>query len=75
MPKQVPLDLDYDRMTDEQAAKYLGVKRQTLALWRCTGRYGLRFTRVGRAIRYSKSDLDEWLAERSGTSTTQLAGW
>lgn len=47
------------------AAEYLGVKPHTLEIWRCTGRYGLPFVRVGRRIKYRRADLDAWLASRT----------
>ena len=51
------------------AAEYLGFKPQTLAIWRTTGRYGLPFLKLGRLVRYRKSDLDKWLASRRRTHT------
>jgi excisionase family DNA binding protein len=51
--------------TTEQAAQFLGVKPQTLSVWRVTGRYDLPFIRVGRNIRYRQVDLDRWLASRT----------
>ena len=47
-----------------EAAEYLGFQPQTLAIWRTTGRYGLPFLKLGRLVRYRKSDLDAWLASR-----------
>ena len=41
-------------MTPEQAAEYLGVATQTLAVWRSTGRCALPFVKVGRNARYRK---------------------
>lgn len=41
-------------------AKYLTVSKQTLDLWRCQGR-GPKFLKIGRAVCYRRSDLDEWL--------------
>jgi len=52
-------------LTRQQAAEYLGLRRQTLAAWASTGRYGLPFIRVGRKVRYRQSDLDRWLRERT----------
>lgn len=49
----------------EEAAAYLDVKPQTLACWACTKRYGLRYIRVGRNIRYRKRDLDAFLDART----------
>ena len=57
-------------LTREQAAAYLGVKPRTLAVWASTRRYGLRFVKVGRAVRYRMADLERWLAARTvGTVT------
>lgn len=61
------------RVPAREAAAILGVEEQTLAAWRSSGRYGLRYTKVGRLVKYNLSDLEKWLNERSGTSTTQLA--
>ena len=55
-----------DLLTPEQAGEYIGgVKSQTLALWRCSGRYGIPFIRVGSKIRYRRADLDRFLAART----------
>jgi excisionase family DNA binding protein len=53
-----------DLFTPEQAANYLGLKPQTLANWRMTGRYQLPFLRCGRLIKYRSADLDQWLESR-----------
>ena len=54
-----------DLFTPEQAAAYLGLKPQTLANWRTTGRYNLPFLRCGRLIKYRAADLDWWLESRT----------
>ena len=51
----------HDRMTREEAARYLGVQPRTLEIWATTGRYNLPYIRVGRRVQYSKSDLDRFL--------------
>lgn len=48
----------------DQAAELLRVKPGTLAIWRCTGRWSLPFLRVGRSVRYRRSDLEAWLSSR-----------
>ena len=49
----------HDPLYDElEAAAYLKAAPRTLAVWRCTGRYDLPFVKVGRSVRYRKSDLD-----------------
>ena len=59
------MNAQQDELLDESAtALTLKVKPQTLSVWRMTGRYALPFVRVGRSIRYRKSDLEVWLASR-----------
>ena len=59
-----------DELLDtDEAANYLGVARNTLEVWRSAGRYGLQFVRVGRRIKYRKSDLDAWIESRTASST------
>jgi len=51
--------------TRREAAAYLGLKPQTLAVWAVTGRYGLPMVRVGRSVRYRVTDLERWLTART----------
>lgn len=53
----------------EQAAAYLSVASQTLAVWASSGRHDLPYIRVGRAVRYRIRDLDAWLESRVRTRT------
>lgn len=43
------------------AADYLAVSIPTLATWRCTKRYDLKYYKIGRAVRYRRSDLEAFL--------------
>lgn len=52
-----------------EAAEYLGIGVQTLAVWASTGRYGVPFIKVGRRAMYRQADLDAWLASRTATHT------
>jgi excisionase family DNA binding protein len=52
-------------LTREQAAEYLGIAPQTLAVWAVTGRYDLPFIKIGRCARYRKSDLDKFIDRRT----------
>jgi excisionase family DNA binding protein len=52
-------------LTRREAAAYLGVRPETLAVWHCTGRYRLPVVKVGRAVRYRLADLEAWLAART----------
>ena len=48
-------------LTEIEAAARLGLKVATLRAWRHQGK-GPAFVRLGRAIRYLRSDIDEFLA-------------
>lgn len=48
----------------EEAAHYIGVATQTLALWSAKGRYSIPMIKVGRLSKYLKTDLDKWLESR-----------
>ena len=52
-------------LTREQAAEYIGIRPQTLAVWALTQRYGLPLVKVGRLVRYRRSDLDAFLERRT----------
>ena len=52
-------------LTESQAAEMLGIKPQSLAVWRCHKRYQLAFIRVGRCIRYRQSACERFLDERT----------
>ena len=68
----LPTRRDPDSLfTTPEAAAYLGVSPKTLETWRCTGRHGLPYIRVGRLVRYRMRDLEEWLAARSQDHTGQ----
>lgn len=56
-----------------EAATYLGVSVHTLHDWASTGRYGLRFFRVGRKCVYLQSDLDAFLSARAAGNTSTEA--
>jgi hypothetical protein len=48
-----------------EAAEYLGVRAQTLAVWQSTRRYQIPCAKVGAKAMYRLSDLDKWLASRT----------
>jgi len=49
------------------------IPETTQAVWRCTNRYGFRdlVIKVGRCVRYRRSDIEQWLESRR---TTQMDG-
>ena len=57
-------------MRTPEAAAYLNVQSSTLEQWRWNGR-GPRFSKLGRAVRYRQSDLDEFLNARVFSNTTE----
>ena len=48
-------------LTPKQAAEYLGVKENTLAVWRSTKRYDLPFVKIGRSVRFDIRDLEQFI--------------
>jgi len=59
-------------LDEKQAASHLTLSPGTLAVWRSTGRYALPFLKVGRMVRYRRSDLDAWLDARARLSGTTV---
>jgi len=58
-----------DSLLDRKsAARYLRLAPGTLAVWDCTKRYDLKPIKIGRAVRYRRSDLDKFIEERLGKS-------
>ena len=54
-----------DLLNTEQAASYLGVTPRTLEVWRCTKRQAIPYIKVGRLVKYRKTELDHWLAQQT----------
>jgi excisionase family DNA binding protein len=54
----------------EEAAQLLGFSPRALEAWRCRGG-GPRYLRVGRSIRYRRSDLHAWAEARVYSSTAE----
>lgn len=52
-------------MTRVEAAHYMGVQPETLEVWASTKRYNLTFIKVGRYVRYRKSDIDKFLKKHT----------
>lgn len=56
-----------DLLTREQAAEYLGITPRTLAVWACVKRYNLPYVKVGRLVKYRRTDLDAFIDRRTVT--------
>ena len=59
-------------LTTHEIAETWGIKDQTLRVWRCTGRNRLPFVKVGGAVRYRLSDVEEFLDRNRAISTAAL---
>ena len=57
--------------SNEEAASYLGIKPATLEIWRCTKRYEIPYLKIGRCVRYRRTDLDHWLQSRASDNQTE----
>jgi excisionase family DNA binding protein len=55
-------------LTRREAAAYLGVSEQTLAIWKCTGRYNLPYIKIGRLVKYKRQDLDAFITRNYNTA-------
>lgn len=55
-------------LTPDQMAAAIDVTSGTLSVWRSTGRYGIPFIKIGRKVRYRRSDLLAWLDSRTHES-------
>lgn len=51
-------------LTNKEAAEYLGVASNSLAVWRTTKRYPIPYVKVGRLVKYRLSDLETFLESR-----------
>lgn len=57
-------------LTNNEAALYLGLGRQTLPKLRLRGN-GPVFRKFGRSVRYAIEDLDAWAKDRCRRSTSE----
>jgi hypothetical protein len=61
-------------LSNQHTAKILHVSPDTLALWRCTGRYALPYQKIGRYIRYPVQSLAEFIQSRTFCHTPKTGG-
>jgi len=55
--------------TVAETAEYLGLAQSTLNKWRCIGG-GPKYLKMGKAVRYRLSDIQEWLEENQRAHTS-----
>jgi len=51
--------MDERWLSVDEVAEYLGIKRGTVYKW--VERYGLPVRKIGRLLKFRKSEIDEWL--------------
>ena len=51
--------------TESETAAALAVRPGTLNIWRTKRRYDLPYVRVGRAVRYKKTDVEAFILSRT----------
>lgn len=56
-----------DLLTRKEAAEYLGITASTLAVWACVKRYKLPYIKIGRLVKYRRSDLDSFIERQTVT--------
>lgn len=62
--------MNSDLLRPEQAAEYLNVATQTLAVWRLRGT-GPAFVKIGRKVNYERSVLEAFKFARTYVSTAE----
>ena len=50
---------------EKRAAEILGLADGTLAVWRCTRKYPLPYTKIGHSVRYRLADLEAFITART----------
>lgn len=50
-------------LTTEEAAAMLGTEASTLVTWRCTKAVIVPYVKIGRAVRYRRCDLEEFIEQ------------
>lgn len=62
MTQTIPTTIQRVTLTTQEAAVYMGLAVSTLNKWRCHGG-GPRYSKLGRAVRYRRPDLDQFMDE------------
>ena len=62
--------LNEEMLDSKQLAELLNLSEITIARLRLTGR-GPRFCKIGRAVRYRRSDVEKWLEQSQRSSTSE----
>ncbi len=57
-------------LSRKEAAEFLNIKEETLAVWKCTHKYQLPVIKVGRLCRYRMEDLQAFISRRTVCADT-----
>jgi hypothetical protein len=63
-----------DRLTPSETAAILGIKSETLSVWRCTRRYALPFVKIGKKVFYRGADIQKFIESRTIGVNTDSSG-
>ena len=63
---------NFHLVTETEAAERLGLRVATLRRWRWAGQ-GPAFRKIGAAVRYHPTDLDDYIEQARRTNTSQQA--
>jgi excisionase family DNA binding protein len=64
MSTQIEARMDDELLDYRGASRLLDTPVGTLQVWICTRRHGLPYYKIGRKVRFRKSELVAWLATR-----------
>ena len=64
-PLILPQLSDDELTTPRNISNAIGISEGTLAVWRCTGRYPLRYIKVGKSVKYRVGDVRDFLRGRA----------
>ena len=56
--------VEEELLTPKEVSAITKIKTTTLGSWRWSGK-GLKYCKVGGSVRYPKSQLEQWIRERS----------
>ncbi len=54
-------------LNSNQAAELLGIKPETLAIWRYNKRYALTYIKIGSKVFYRREDIESFIIENTIT--------
>ena len=67
MAQRLMLKSSDDLLTRHEAASFLGIKANTLAVWATTHRYALPYVKIGSLVRYKRGVIEKFVERRTVT--------